>query len=563
MIDIIDEYISQHGAEAHKRRRNSTSYSNGVSMAQIAAEVVRRIPALKSISTTTIARTLLAPNKNHRNSTRYKGLVEARVPPKRNNANPNEHIDTHYCRAQVKYALEFANMFPDEVVAASFDNKDKFNVGTLAITRHQKLRRFFKTDDAPNYPDHDFPFRKSKLTPAGYELLLNKPRRSRSVSPKNTKHVTRTRSPSPRRKQLNTYQDKLGRKRIICSRSGKLDLFIAANRHYNSTSSTHSRHLIHDLLPKWLSDYGILPLSISRSVLIAITDNGPDWLTEYIINVIKAGRVWKESNLDCLIFASHAPGDSRFNMIERIWSIINTHFAGVTLPITLPGETKAPWLQDIPEEEKERKTDQVFWNANTLACKYLTNKKQNGFSITPHAENALGYEENKQHDALKNLLNNITKSKLTDPKYVPLIKEYQFYMKHCIKRHYYLQFSKCQECNYCKENPVRATNFFATLKSLGGSIPGPVVSEVYKGHYKTFLQVVKESTINGNKEVPSLDHSLPSKGDKVFKQCEFGCNYVMTSHADAVRHYLFMGHPRPPNMAKRKRASKKLKLTEV
>ena len=101
-------------------------------------------------------------------------------------------------------------------------------------------------------------------------------------------------------------------------RTGKLDLFIAANRHFKATSSVHCRHLREDLLPKYLSDYGILPPSIHKSVLVAVTDNGPDWNCNFTINVINAGRLWRDSNLDCLIFVTYAAGDSKFNMIERI-----------------------------------------------------------------------------------------------------------------------------------------------------------------------------------------------------------------------------------------------------
>ena len=62
----------------------------------------------------------------------------------------------------------------DEVVAVSSDNKNKFNVGVLACSRLYKHKRIFDINDAPNYPDHNFPYANAKLVPSGYKLLTKK-----------------------------------------------------------------------------------------------------------------------------------------------------------------------------------------------------------------------------------------------------------------------------------------------------------------------------------------------------------------------------------------------------
>ena len=413
-----------------------------------------------------------------------------------------------------------------------------------------KQNRMSVTDDSPNYPDHDFPYRNSKLTPYGYELLLSKPRKSRSISPpRRQKKPTRSRSLSPV-KSSGFFVDKLGRSHTTVPRSGKLDLFIAANRHFNSTSTVHCRHLMKDLLPKWKSDEGILPEPLHKNVLIGVTDNGPDWNSDYSVNLLNFGRFWKESRLDFLLFVTFAPGDSRFNMIERIWAAINSCCAGVTLPITLPGENIPPCKQRISKAELEQKTDQVLWNANTIACKYLTGKKYDGFPITPHAENFIGKEEADRHDEIKSMLMSINKSKLKEANYKQLQEEYVFLIKHCVKRKHYIQFSKCESCEYCMENPVKATQFMKTIRSIGGRLPTPVESSIHKAHYKTLNEVLFESKITKDTE-PTLDHTLPSMKRDTLKLCEYGCKYVMTSYADAKRHYLLMDHPSIPNMAKR------------
>ena len=45
-------------------------------------------------------------------------------------------------------------MFSDETIAISADDKNKVNVGTLAVSRHFSINNIFATDDQPNYPDH-------------------------------------------------------------------------------------------------------------------------------------------------------------------------------------------------------------------------------------------------------------------------------------------------------------------------------------------------------------------------------------------------------------------------
>ena len=73
-------------------------------------------------------------------------------------------------------------MLVNETVALSADDKNKLNVGTLAVSRYFNQRKFFMTNDQPNYPDHDFPYSGAKLIPAGYLLLKSRIRTSRSLS---------------------------------------------------------------------------------------------------------------------------------------------------------------------------------------------------------------------------------------------------------------------------------------------------------------------------------------------------------------------------------------------
>ena len=124
IIQVIDDFISQNGAESRKRRRDDTQFaSNGVSVPQIRRAVLQKVPKLKNISESTIRRTLLPPHQGRAASNRYKSLVNAKVPPKRNDHSATDSALSHYCRSQVKQVLDLAFMHEKEVVVASCDNK--------------------------------------------------------------------------------------------------------------------------------------------------------------------------------------------------------------------------------------------------------------------------------------------------------------------------------------------------------------------------------------------------------------------------------------------------------
>ena len=84
LVSIVEEFIEQHSAAAHNRRREDTMFCHGVSVDQIRKHFLQRIPELPAIPTSTIRRLLLPPNKNRNASKSYIGLVSAKRPPKRN-----------------------------------------------------------------------------------------------------------------------------------------------------------------------------------------------------------------------------------------------------------------------------------------------------------------------------------------------------------------------------------------------------------------------------------------------------------------------------------------------
>lgn len=180
IIEIVNDFITQHSSSAHDRRRDDAQYSHGVTLSAIRSRVLREIPSLKEISVHTIHCLLLPPNKNRKASKHYKSLIDAKQPPKRNDLTCKTHPDFHYTSTQVNIVGELAEMFSDETIAISADDKNKVNVGTLAVSRHFSINNIFATDDQRNYPDHDFPYANAKLVPARYLFLKSRKWRSRS-----------------------------------------------------------------------------------------------------------------------------------------------------------------------------------------------------------------------------------------------------------------------------------------------------------------------------------------------------------------------------------------------
>lgn len=69
-------------------------------MERIRQHVLQAIPELKKISKSTIRRLVLPPQKNRKAAGRYTGLVEAKLPTKRNDLSLKEHKDFHFTCAQ-------------------------------------------------------------------------------------------------------------------------------------------------------------------------------------------------------------------------------------------------------------------------------------------------------------------------------------------------------------------------------------------------------------------------------------------------------------------------------
>ena len=173
VVEIASEFIKTHGYAAHVRRREGVASTPGVSLNNIRHHLLDNVPGLKEhgISVNTIARLMNPPRRKTIAAERYKGLIAARVPGKKN-CYREDSPDQHYLFARVAYRRELAARFPDEFAMFSCDDMNKIKVGPLAVSRYHQVERFFPTEDTPNYPDHDFPVPGYHLIPSGYMRIV-------------------------------------------------------------------------------------------------------------------------------------------------------------------------------------------------------------------------------------------------------------------------------------------------------------------------------------------------------------------------------------------------------
>ena len=191
-------------------------YTNGVTLRDIVNHVKSTLGIL--VSRHTIHRLMQPPRRSTHASKLYKGLVNARVPPKRNTKEKAIHPDFHYTCSQVNLVQEMAHLCKENTLAMSVDNKNKVEVGIPATSRRTNIRTFHLVDHSPVYNDHDFPNPNSKLVPAGYQVLRHHINRRRSLSPPRKHVIRRKRTLSEggdKDRSLNLVKDKLGRDKII------------------------------------------------------------------------------------------------------------------------------------------------------------------------------------------------------------------------------------------------------------------------------------------------------------------------------------------------------------
>lgn len=276
---------------------------------------------------------------------------------------------------------------------------------------------------------------------------------------------------------------------------------------------------------------------VGKSVAILVTDGGPDWNQKSLANIINFGRLWRAQQLDALILVRYAPGQSRFNMVERRWGSLTCRLSQVVFPLNLPGEKETVFKQHIPEDERRQKIRTVFDNAVKGCCQRWRGDTYDGHGIVLYPVLSPKNNEKDSADAEHEKLIKEMKIK-SKKKFQEAHKELKFYLKHFTRSLYKMEFTKCGDVNCdCMRLPIRAKKYFSFLDSHAGLIPTPVpcLSPFdRKNHFRTLLEILHAPNSTSSLE---LDRFAPG-GSPQF--CEKGCRYIFFSGVDKDRHDALM-----------------------
>ena len=134
------------------------------------------------------------------------------------------------------------------------------------------------------------------------------------------------------------------------------------------------------------------------------------------------------------------------------------------------------------------------------------------------------------------------------PAYREFQQKYIFFVRHCNRKLYQIEFIRCEsKCLHCSKLPERNNGFLRVIINLGGTLPSPIPSDIYKDHYRTLEEILLLSTSNiKRREKRIINNSTANE------LCPYDmCNYTFFSKADRDRHFKLMGHLKTNNLKRK------------
>lgn len=225
------------------------------------------------------------------------------------------HDDTHFSASSVKHLKDLAILFgPKTVCVISQDDKAKVPLGLPAAKKQGPI--LMRMEYRVQLPDHDFVVAKGhKLIPsvyAGLQILDNAVSYSGPtyVAIRSGKHDSST---APRHAddiyrllQLSEFEE-------MC--------YVAEESMHQGNEPVPEDH---EPVPR--------PKKQIKPIMIILVDGGPDEGPRYPKTLKYAAMNFKRLNLDALFVATHAPGQSASNPVERRMAPLSRDLCGVILP---------------------------------------------------------------------------------------------------------------------------------------------------------------------------------------------------------------------------------------
>ena len=202
------------------------------------------------------------------------------------------------------------------------------------------------------------------------------------------------------------------------------------------------------------------------SNVVAIADGGPDWSVKGVINLMTFGYLWQNLAIDTLVIQCFAPGHSRFNPIERSWAYLTQCLVGVELSAEIDSETKK-----VPSPDDDEGWQFVLDRAVEDCGRFWNGKKLDSFPINIYPFFSQDVAESgikDLHSYLKSFVNAGVRE-LKNGEFKKPINDYQFFVHHCNRKPYQLEFIRCQSdnCRHCSKLPTREINFLQTIRKFG------------------------------------------------------------------------------------------------
>ena len=415
-----------------------------------------------------------------------------------------EHSDGHYCLASVKYARQFASMFADKSVIISQDDKAKVGLGVPAVGRT------FQTLQSINEPvsvaDHDFPIGcRQKLIPSVY--LIIKP---------------------------NELKDEL--------RTGQLAIFTRPQWPIGTSSLTHMQDLESLALNSQYDD-ALKTNGQIRPIWILLVDGGPDENPRHLKNIMVYCQLFKKFDLDYLSVRTHAPGQSKYNPVERGMATLSGKLAGITLPIDHFGkhlDSQGNVTNPELATQNFRYAGEALcniWSRDSIFGKHVDARYIDTFTNPFENLEFNGTEKEKAEELKRQEKQNQKNAKkkdeaLTFPEcFVP----WSWIEKHCNLCTYSIDIRKCKDTSCC--GLPRAKEAIEFLESYNGFLPP--ITKAKDGHFTNpihLLQYYDRLKIPGyDAHCPSLEKNTFSRlccstCQKYFPTLTFLKNHKKTAH---------------------------------